>query len=213
MKWWRGKKAAGHQKNSQPDENEALVYRRRHHVNDDSFRIGRTIAGESRQNREVELERIEARKKKDRKNVIVILVVLAIIATLAVLVASFLVDMMKERKALEAADQAAAITPTVKIIDENSGDNVSFRVKEFVAHLEADTKTYGYTVDHVVLPLNMAREIVVYIQGRNEYYKLSIDRSSAVQAEDMSHMIKYLNDKNISCTYVDLRVEGRAYYK
>jgi hypothetical protein len=42
---------------------------------------------------------------------------------------------------------------------------------------------------------------------------MSVDRDTAVQAEDMAHMIRYLDEKGISCDYVDLRIEGKAYYK
>ena len=42
---------------------------------------------------------------------------------------------------------------------------------------------------------------------------MTIDRGSAVQAEDMSHMVNYLVEHEINCEYVDLRVKGRAYYK
>ena len=42
---------------------------------------------------------------------------------------------------------------------------------------------------------------------------MTMDRSSAVQAEDMARMIRYLDGKKIRATYVDLRVEGKAYFK
>ncbi len=62
-------------------------------------------------------------------------------------------------------------------------------------------------------PYQKVREIDVYIKDHTEYYKMSLDRSSAVQAEDMSRMVLYLGQKEIVPTYVDLRVEGKAYYK
>ena len=68
-------------------------------------------------------------------------------------------------------------------------------------------------IDRVVLPAQKAREIRVFITERGEYYKMSLDRGSAVQAEDLARMRHYLEEKGISPSYVDLRVEGRAYYK
>ena len=68
-------------------------------------------------------------------------------------------------------------------------------------------------IEHVVLPRQKAREIDIYMEGRVEYYKMSLDRSSAVQAEDMHRMTLYLDQKELHPGYVDLRVEGKAYFK
>ncbi len=105
------------------------------------------------------------------------------------------------------------VEPTVAIIDENAGNNVSSRTKVFVARLEADAKDYNLKLDHVVLPFQKAREILVFFEGRKEYYKMSSERGSTVQIEDAERMIRYLDSKSLSPEYVDLRVEGKAYYK
>ena len=118
-----------------------------------------------------------------------------------------------DREAERLATEAQALTPTVDIVDENRSESVSSRVTEFVARLEQDAAQYGLEVDHVVLPFQKAREVRVYLKNHDEYFKMTIDRSSAVQAEDMSRMVQYLYKRNIDCEYVDLRVEGRAYYK
>jgi hypothetical protein len=86
-------------------------------------------------------------------------------------------------------------------------------VKDFVANLESDVINTSLKIDRVILPANMARELRIYLSGRTEFYKMSIDRGSAVQAEDMERMVKYLDENGITPEYVDLRVEGKAYYK
>ena len=53
----------------------------------------------------------------------------------------------------------------------------------------------------------------MFVKEREEYYKVSLDRSSAMQAEDMGRMMSFLDENGVKCSYVDLRVEGRAYYK
>ena len=68
-------------------------------------------------------------------------------------------------------------------------------------------------VDHVVLPFQKAREIHVYFADRNEYYKMTMERGSTVQVEDAERMVRYLDKKSLTPEYVDLRVEGKAYYK
>ena len=54
---------------------------------------------------------------------------------------------------------------------------------------------------------------MVYFDGRKEYYKMTSERGSAVQIEDAERMMRYLDGKALAPEYVDLRVEGRAYYK
>lgn len=180
---------------------------------DGKYRIGYTIAGESRQRRYSELERSRAHRKKHRRNGVAIAVVTVVLLAVAAVFAVMSLRLAEQREAERLAEMEAELTPTVAIIDENASEAVSARVTEFVAHLEADVKEYGLKVERVVLPFQKAREIHVYLEGRTEYYKMTIDRSSAVQAEDMAEMVKYLNGRGVVCEYVDLRVKGKAYYK
>ena len=176
-----------------------------------NFRTGRTIAGDSRRNHELELKRLEERKKRSRKmwilgvgiSLIVILLLFWLVWGIKIMIEQWQASQQEEE----------VLTATVQILDENKGTEVSTRVNEFVARLENDVKDYGLVVDHVVLPFQKAREIDVYLVGRTEYYKMSLDRGSAVQAEDAWRMTRYLDEKGITSSYVDLRVEGKAYYK
>ena len=46
-----------------------------------------------------------------------------------------------------------------------------------------------------------------------ERHKMTMERGSAVQMEDAERMMRYLDGKDLHPGYVDLRVEGKAYYK
>ena len=177
----------------------------------DSFRVGRAIAGDARRNTQEKLERLEDRKKQKWRNV----GILAALGLLAAIIIYSCVNFYLQEQERKAAEREAIQTPTeptVQIIDENVGDNVSTRVKEFVARLEDDVKDYNLKIEKIVLPAQMAREVDVYLKGKGEHYKMSLDRDSAVQAEDMKRMMLYLEEKEIDCNYVDLRIEGKAYY-
>ena len=192
-------------------EIEPVPARRQKHQNE-SYRIGRTIAGEAfSDERKAKLERLKERKKNKRKNVGIVLGVTLLVALIGIVIGHYVIDVIEENNAKKVVVEAPE--PTVDISDENADTEISTRVKEFVARLEDDANAEGYPVDHVILPLNKVREIHVFIKDRSEYYKMTIDRSSAVQAEDMGRMIRYLDKKKINATYVDLRVEGKAYYK
>ena len=177
----------------------------------EAWRVGKTIAGTSNPARQRNLEHIALRKKRQRRNAIIVIAVLIGVGIVSLCIARYLNDLHEER--LAQMQQANPMTPTVPIVDENAGQNVSQRAKTFVARLEADAKDFNLEIDHVVLPFQMAREVLVYFKGRTEYYKMTLERGSTVQIEDASRMMVYLDGKEKKVEYVDLRVEGKAYYK
>ena len=185
---------------------------RRQKRESDSYRIGRTIAGEAfADERKAKLERLKERKKTKRKNFAVVFGVVLIVVLIGVVFGHYIADIAAENQAKR--EIVKVPEPTVEIRDENADTEVSVRVKLFVARLEDDVREYGYAVDYVVLPLNKVREMHIFLRDRKEYYKMTVERGSAVQAEDMERMIRYLDSKKINATYVDLRVEGKAFYK
>ena len=185
---------------------------RRQKRESDSYRIGRTIAGEAfADERKAKLERLKERKKTKRKNFAVVFGVVLIVVLIGVVFGHYIADIAAENQAKREIVKVSE--PTVEIRDENADTEVSARVKLFVARLEDDVREYGYAVDYVVLPLNKVREMHIFLRDRKEYYKMTVERGSAVQAEDMERMIRYLDSKKINATYVDLRVEGKAFYK
>jgi NhaP-type Na+/H+ and K+/H+ antiporter len=157
------------------------------------------------------LERLKERKKTKRKNYAVVFGVVLIVVLIGVVFGHYIADIAAENQAKR--EIVKVPEPTVEIRDENADTEVSARVKLFVARLEDDVREYGHAVDYVVLPLNKVREMHIFLRDRKEYYKMTVERGSAVQAEDMERMIRYLDSKKINATYVDLRVEGKAFYK
>ena len=197
-------------KNDEPELVEELPPRRRKNQ-DERFRVGRAMAGDAFRDRELKQERLQAAKRRQRKNIATVIGAVVLLGVVLIVAINFITSVIAEREA--ALAPAPVREPTVAIVDENVGENVSDRVKQFVVRLEDDIKLEGLEIDRVVLPYQKVRQIDVYIKNRKEYYKLSVDRSSAVQAEDLGRMLRYLDDKKIDCSYVDLRVEGKAYYK
>lgn len=175
------------------------------------FRVGKTIAGSANENRQRNLEHIANRKKKQIRNAIITVALLGAAIAIVIALAGYFRDLAAEREALIQEDNP--LTPTVTIVDENVGNNLSERAKLFVARLEKDAKDYNLEIDHVVLPYQKARELDIYLKDRGEYYKMTTERGSAVQMEDAERMIRYLDEKGLHPSYVDLRVEGKAYYK
>jgi len=109
--------------------------------------------------------------------------------------------------------------PGLQIIDQsnasfNTGQTVaSSRFLSFVGKIVAEAKKQGLTVVQATLPLGTAREVDIRLNGVSYYFKLSVDRGAAAQMEDLGRVEKYLMGKGIVPSYVDLRVEGRAFYQ
>ena len=172
---------------------------------------GQTIVAE-REKVETSSERMYARKKSKHKRTFAVIVVVLI---LAVLVAAAITAWRKLMPVEPTKIETIPVTPQAMIIDEASNDNsnVTTRLKEYVANLETDLKDANYKVNRVTLPTGKSREIYVDIEGRSYFFKVNTDRGAGVTAEDITRMIKYLDEKNIKPSkYVDVRVEGKAFY-
>lgn len=178
-----------------------------------SFQIGYTIGGEHGVDRSARLAR-EKKAAQKRKKKIIFIIIGAVSALTALGLIMYSFSSLQEMKILE--EQKALIKnlqPSVDIKDENQR-KISSRVEDFVARVEEAFNDDGhYKVEHVILPKGRAREADIYLKGRNERYKMNLDRGAAVQAEDALRMLDYLKNQNIKAEYVDVRVEGKAFYK
>lgn len=173
------------------------------------IRRGQTITAE-RERVESEAERLKIRKRKKRRKrrAVVTLVLLIAIGYLAGY--TFLYQWSRERIVIEVEPEYQI---KAEIIDENGAKQISVRVESYIALLEQDLTDLGVHVIKFILPTGTSRELYVDVEGVNYYFKVSMDRDAAMTAEDMVRMMKYLREREISPEYVDVRVQGKAYYK
>ena len=176
------------------------------------MRLGRTIVAE-REKTESESERLVARKKAKSKKALMTVVSLIVLAAVVALIVVTVYGVIKQNRDTAVPTEEKKYVPTVTVEDGGGAGYVTERMKEYVGRVEQDFQAYGYKVVRAVVPAGKAREIDVYLDGRDEYYKLNIDRGSAVSAEDAVRMIKYLDEHDIHPEYVDVRIEEKAYYK
>lgn len=175
------------------------------------MKIGRTI-GAKRDQVESESERLLYRQKVKRRKLVLVMTYLIILMIIALGIISIVMG-IKKRDDMPVNENRTEASPTIEIIDEASV-GVPRKVKEFVGFLEQDLKEYGITLSKAVLPRNKTREIDVYTTDFEGYFKLSLDRGTGVAAEDMDRIIRHLKKQGMKgAEYVDLRVEGKAYYK
>jgi len=177
------------------------------------MRIGKTIKGE-REKAISESERMMSRKKEEKRKKFSIAIFFVILALIIVITIGIIVTgLYKHKKAETTPTETVKYTPTVEIVDEGGTGYVTDKIKEFVGMAEADFKDYGYKVIKAIVPAGKTREVDIYLEGRTEFYKCQIDRSAAETAEDATRMIKYLDERGKTASYVDVRIAGRAYYK
>ena len=95
-----------------------------------------------------------------------------------------------------------------------SGGKITARMLNYIGRAERDFRDLGYSPTKVVFPINSIREINFYLEGHPGFIKMTIDRDSAVSAEDANRMIRYLSEQGITeYSYIDVRLEGKAYWK
>ena len=182
------------------------------------MRSGRTI-GEKRERLETASERIKARdevKKKQRLRVFFTILGFAAGAVGLIFVGIGLTR-GKEKIAEYTATIVNPYTPTIAVVDEDaamSGGKVTSRMREYIGMAEADFRELGYTPSRAVIPSGAIREVDFYLDNQPGFVKLTIDRGSGVSVEDADRMLRYLAGQGIAeFQYIDVRVDGKAYWK
>ena len=180
-------------------------------ISDATMRMGRTIVGE-REKTQSDSERImKHRKDKIRTNLTVAVAAAGMILILVIIGMTFRNIFGVGSSGKNSQEQS--FEPAIKIEDESASGYATERMRDYVGKIERDLSELGLRATKAIIPAGKMREIDIYIDGRKEYYKCNLDRGTAVTAEDISRMVKYLKKKKVSPSYVDVRIEEKAYYK
>lgn len=174
------------------------------------MKLGRTIVAE-RERAESDSERMMARKKAHRKQRTSVVVVILLGVILGLILYMGVNEFNNERR--EVTDEEVEVEIRAQVVDEDNRGRISARTKAYIAQLEDDLVDLGYTVTKVTLPTGMSRELYVDLEDRPGYFKVNLDRETAVTAEDIDRMVRYLDKNGVVPEYVDVRIEEKAYYK
>lgn len=176
-----------------------------------AMRRGQTIVAE-RERVISDSERFAARKKAKQKRTNAYIIFGVFLVAVAVIVAMNW-DGIFNGLVTPSVPEVERYTPSVQIEDESGSGLITQRMADYVGQMEQDFKDKGYTVSRAVVPSGKTREIDIYLEGREEYYKMNLDRGTAVSVEDAERMIRYLDEHDLHPGYVDVRVTGKAFYK
>lgn len=154
-------------------------------------------------------ERAELHRQTKRRHFTSVLVAMLMVAIMG------LIAYTSARGAVEEArrvpEQKAEYHLQAELVDETGHEQISGRMREFIGQVEQDFKEAGYTVSRVTLPAQTSREILVDLEGRKGYIKMTMDRGAGVGVEDAVRVINYLGEREVE--YMDVRLEGKAYFK
>lgn len=175
----------------------------------DKFGRGRTIAGVI-EHLETESERLQARRRVKRRQFMTIGVMFTILVVAVIFMAA---NWQSWFENYSGDKTAVKYSPEVTITDESGVEKIPARTKEYVGQVEHDFGELGYKVVKVVIPKGKSREIDVYLAEQKTYLKLNLEKDSAISAEDAARTLRYLEKQGIKPDYIDVRVEGKAFYR
>ena len=183
----------------------------RGHQKTKQLKRGQTIVAE-REHAEADSERIQEHQRTKRKHTTSVVTAALLLVALGLLAYTAGKNMVAE---YEQSTKAPTTEYAIKaeIVDEDNRGKISARIKEYIGQLEQDLADLGYTVTQVTLPTGTSRELYIDLDGEETYYKVNIDRGSAVTAEDIDRTLRYLHENDLHPAYADVRVEGKAYFK
>ena len=174
------------------------------------MKLGQTIVAE-RERVESDSERMRARKAQRRKRGAAVVIGVLMVVILGVLL------WLGARQLLDQPQDLVEVAETyeiqAEIVDEDNTGRISERVRGYIGQLEQDLTDLGYKVTRVTLPTGTSRELYVDLEGVEWFFKVTTDRDAAMTAEDMERMVRYLRERDLKPAYVDVRVEGKAFYK
>lgn len=111
-------------------------------------------------------------------------------------------------------------SPSLNITDQSgmattlSGQSVmSNRFMSYIGQVIGLTAKQGYAVESIVIPEGMTRQITVYVKGVTYPFKFSSDRPAGEGVDDMVKTIKWMETKQLTPEYVDVRVSGKVFYR
>jgi hypothetical protein len=107
--------------------------------------------------------------------------------------------------------------PNITITDLNQSglvNGISSRMLEFIGKTIAGIEASGVgKVREVSIPVSAARYVEMKLVDRDFLIKVQIDRNVDSQITDIKNMVKFLDDRSIKPTYIDVRIKNRGFWK
>lgn len=97
--------------------------------------------------------------------------------------------------------------------EEAGGTVASNRFINFLGKMVGAVNAGGRgIVTEIIIPAS-TRQVDLRVEGRGYPIKTHTDRDPLKQAEDVLNALKWMDEKKVTPQYIDVRVEGKAYFK
>ena len=109
--------------------------------------------------------------------------------------------------------------PRLSVVDESGMQVYSGRAIAsssflgFIGRIVSEANNRGLVVEKVTIPPLSLRQVHIFIRGVSYPVKLLTTASPEGQVANLDSAIKYFLQNKITPAYLDLRVEGKGYYK
>lgn len=110
--------------------------------------------------------------------------------------------------------------PSVAVVDQSGIDPTQqraiapVRLLSFIGQIVATIDKQGVgRVEEVTIPIGTLRQLDVKLDSHTFRIKTQMDREVPEQVSDIVSALSYIDENQISPAYLDVRVEGRAYYR
>jgi hypothetical protein len=106
-------------------------------------------------------------------------------------------------------------SPQIEMVDDSgAGENtLSSNFLGFIGQTISGLNDAKLPTRKIVIPPGALRYVEFYVEGVSYPFMVQIDRDASHQVLDIVNMKKYLDEKKIVPSYVDVRVEGKAYWR
>lgn len=110
--------------------------------------------------------------------------------------------------------------PRLRITDQSGmsttvpGQSImSNRFMSYIGQVIGLASKNGYVITTITIPEGMTRQLEVRLDGVGYPFKFSSDRPASEGVEDMVRTISWMNSRQLTPEYADVRVRGRVFYK
>ena len=86
-------------------------------------------------------------------------------------------------------------------------------VFSFIGKLVSASSKHGLDISKIRIPPLSLRQVEVSVNNVSYFARMSTVDSAEGQVINLKKAIEYFRANKISPNYIDLRIEGRAYYK
>lgn len=110
-------------------------------------------------------------------------------------------------------EPAISVEDKTGIPPELGQEVVNRRFLSFLGQAVSLLRQDGATVSGIILPQDTIRQVEFSIQDKPYRIKMTVDRGVEAQVKEAAHAMKYIDQRSMRPSYIDVRVDQRVFYR